>query len=164
MASSASITCVTNLSTDGSITSAVPLRKTGIIETKSDKFIGRWLDATKSTLLFAKGVILVEGIAEAFLMPELANTVLATYNSECKELVAKKPPTLAEAGVSVINMNGIYFKHFMQLFCDVYPAKTTSLSIPIRCSGITDHDPAKTEKIGEKRRTNKTTSRQPLPR
>jgi predicted ATP-dependent endonuclease of OLD family len=81
-------------------------------------------------LLFAKGIILVEGIAEAMLLPELAKIVLNEYDL---------PKTLEDGGVSVINMNGIYFKHFMQLFTDLN--KSGSMSIPMRCAGITDNDP-----------------------
>lgn len=105
-------------------------------------FIDRWLDATKSTLLFAKGVILVEGIAEAMLLPELAKRVLTKYNNSLPaDSMQKLPENLEEGGISVINMNGIYFKHFMPLFVN-----TTSDSIdaiPIRCAGITDNDPPK---------------------
>ena len=97
----------------------------------SSAFLNRWLDATKSTLLFAKGIILVEGIAEAMLLPELAKIVLHEYD--------KLPNTLEDCGVSVINMNGIYFKHFMQLFADLN--ESGSMSIPVRCAGITDNDP-----------------------
>ena len=32
-------------------------------------YLNRWMDITKSTLLFSKGVILVEGICEAMLLP-----------------------------------------------------------------------------------------------
>src|SRR3990167_1288492 len=39
-------------------------------------------------------------------------------------------------------MNGIYFKHFMQLFCDV-AGNDHDGKIPIRCAGITDNDPPK---------------------
>src|SRR4030042_548297 len=42
------------------------------LEEKSANFVSRWLDVTKSTLLFAKGIILVEGIAEAMLLPVIA--------------------------------------------------------------------------------------------
>ena len=84
-------------------------------------------------MLFAKGIILVEGIAEAMLLPELAKIVL----HDCDKL----PKTLEDGGVSVINMNGIYFKHFMQLFADLN--KNGSKSIPVRCAGITDNDPIK---------------------
>lgn len=42
---------------------ATPLKNCGL-EPNSSQFINRWLDVTKSNLLFASGVILVEGIAE----------------------------------------------------------------------------------------------------
>jgi len=118
---------------------AVPIKDCKLGE--SANFISRWLDVTKSTLLFAKGVILVEGIAEAMLLPELAKVVLKGENGklEQKDLF---PCSLEEAGVSVINMNGIYFKHFMQLFCDV-KGDNHEGKIPIRCAGITDKDPKK---------------------
>lgn len=118
---------------------AVPIKDCKLGE--SANFISRWLDVTKSTLLFAKGVILVEGIAEAMLLPELAKVVL---KKEKRKLKQKKlfPCSLEEAGVSVINMNGIYFKHFMQLFCDV-KGDNHEGKIPIRCAGITDKDPKK---------------------
>ncbi len=118
---------------------------------ESANFISRWLDVTKSTLLFAKGIILVEGIAEAMLLPELAKVVLkkekeslSSQNDEDGKKNAKQedlfPCSFEEAGVSVINMNGIYFKHFMQLFCDV-KGDNHEGKIPIRCAGITDKDP-----------------------
>lgn len=54
---------------------ATSLSKCGLTK-ESTAFVNRWLDVTKSTLLFAKGVILVEGIAEAMLLPVLAKTIL----------------------------------------------------------------------------------------
>jgi len=81
---------------------------------ESKSFVNRWLDVTKSTLLFAKGVILVEGIAEAMLLPELAKRVLKENNTKLPEGVKALPESLADGGVSVIGMNGIYFKHFIQ--------------------------------------------------
>ena len=111
-------------------------------------FIERWLDVTKSTLFFAKGIILVEGIAEALVIPELARRVIENYNLEndCQNA----PSTLKEYGVSVINLNGIYFDHFMQLFVgyryDNNRKKKPSAKIPIRCAGITDCDPEKQSK------------------
>jgi predicted ATP-dependent endonuclease of OLD family len=107
----------------------------------SSAFVGRWLDVTKSTLLFSKGVILVEGISEAMVLPELAKRVLQEHNEKLEE-ADRLPESLEEAGVSVINMNGIYFKHFMQLFCDVNGDDHDG-RVPIRCAGITDKDPPK---------------------
>lgn len=132
LASSVSIDRLIHLSTQKEKTVAIPIHKCGL-KPESTNFINRWLDATKSTLLFAKGVILVEGIAEALLLPELAKQILKNEPT--------LPDSLEEAGVSVINMNGIYFKHFMQIFCNLEPNDTNSLSLPIRCAGITDNDP-----------------------
>jgi putative ATP-dependent endonuclease of the OLD family len=109
---------------------------------KSLFFLERWLDITKSTLFFAKGIIFVEGIAEALVIKELAKRVIEKHVS--KDLSATK--TLEDYGVSIINLNGIYFRHFMQLFQGYKLDKDGSpiygiVSIPIRCAGITDCDP-----------------------
>ena len=117
---------------------AVPLRLCGLSES-SRKFVDRWLDVTKSNLLFAKGVVLVEGIAEAIVVPELAKIILQQFG-EGKD-------SLDDYGVSVINLNGIYFNYFMQLFCDI-DGQNINLSIPVRCAGLTDNDPPKSiEKV-----------------
>ena len=116
LASSVSLDSIIHLSAVGHEAIAVPLSSCGLsLDTAA--FIDRWLDVTKSTLLFARGVILVEGIAEAMLLPELAKQVLKDFNSGLpKDSANKLPDSLEEGGVSVINMNGIYFKHFMRLF------------------------------------------------
>jgi len=132
LASSVSLDTIIQLCVVNEKPRAVAIRSCGLTE-HSKAFLNRWLDATKSTLLFARGIILVEGIAEAMLLPELAKIVLREH----KEL----PETLEDAGVSVINMNGIYFKHFMQLFADL--DGNGSENIPVRCAGITDNDPPK---------------------
>lgn len=104
----------------------------------SERFVNRWLDVTKSNLLFARGLLFVEGIAEAILLPELAKSVLKG------QPVGKQ--TLHDLGVSAINLNGIYFKHFMQLFCNINPA-VVGANVPVRCAGLTDLDPPKTETV-----------------
>ncbi len=109
----------------------------------SKNYINRWLDVTKSTLLFSKGVILVEGISEAMLIPTFAKVVLAQHNKKALTGSAVLlPNSLEEAGVSTISINGINFKHFMKLFtnCD---GSSSELQLPIFCSGITDNDPPK---------------------
>jgi predicted ATP-dependent endonuclease of OLD family len=109
------------------------------LDKKTEAFISRWLDATKSVLLFAKAVILVEGIAESLLLPILAKRVLHIHNSHCTK-PDRLPESLEDAGVAIINMNGIYFRHFMQLFCSLDGHVPDRL--PILCAGITDNDPA----------------------
>lgn len=157
LASAVSLDAITHLAvTDGT---PVPLGTCGIDE-PSLRFVSRWLDATKSTLLFAKAVILVEGIAEALLLPGLARIALRQHNDAVAQqkadekskgvLVSKSPlpPSLEDAGVAVINMDGIYFRHFMQLFCRLDGDPT--LRLPMRCAGLTDLDPPnKIEEQGE---------------
>ena len=147
LASAVSLKSVIHLSAPADIEpSAVAISECGLSEkNKSEAFLSRWLDVTKSTLLFAKGVILVEGIAEAMLLPELARYVLHSHNSKLEENSPHNLPcTLEDCGVSVINMNGIYFRHFMQLFCNL--GSTDGNNLPVRCAGITDQDPPKKSK------------------
>lgn len=80
--------------------------------------IERYLDATRSTLLFAKGVILVEGDAELILIPTLFKNVFGL--------------SLDEIGVSLINVNSTVFDHIANLFHDQ--------RIRRHCAIITDHD------------------------
>ena len=118
-----------------------------LIRPESRKFLSRWLDITKSTLFFSRGVILVEGISEALLIPELAKIVLKTRSD--------LPNSLEEAGIAVVNINGLSFFHFMQLFCNIsklddseekYELQDGDFpTIPLRCSGITDRDSQKSD-------------------
>ncbi|WP_180001773.1 AAA family ATPase [Acinetobacter sp. YH12255] len=114
---------------------ATPLAECGLADNNLS-FLNRWLDITKSNLLFASGVILVEGIAEQMIIPELAKTVLK----------GKEINNIEDYGVSVINLNGIYFNHFMRLYCNItgvpdVQEDQVGLNVPIRCAGITDLDP-----------------------
>ena len=117
---------------------ATPLRSCGLSEA-STQFINRWLDATKSNLLFASGVIMVEGIAEQMLIPALAEIVLKEQEEGKRKL--------EDLGITVVNLNGIYFKHFMQLYCNIFSEgdkeNVPYRNIPVRCAGITDLDPPK---------------------
>ena len=133
ISSAVSVENIIHLCSVKGVPSAVPLRKCGL-PTPSVKFIDRWLDVTKSNLLFSKGIIFVEGIVEGILVPELAKIVLKEYGDGLN--------SLDDYGVSVINLNGIYFKHFMQLFCDVN-GEQHGMNIPVRCAGLTDNDPPK---------------------
>lgn len=79
-----------------------------------------FLDVTKASLLFARGVILVGGIAEQLLVPALATLM-------------GRP--LSRSGVAVINIGGVAFPPFAELFG---PDK-----LPYRCVIISDGDPPK---------------------
>lgn len=69
---------------------------------KSKKYIERYLDATKSNLLFSKGIIFVEGLTEQLLIPCLADYI--------EDSILEKSLT------SVIRVDGSCFKHFLKLF------------------------------------------------
>ncbi len=109
--------------------SIVPLNECGV-DNSASGFLNRWLDATKTALFFSKGNIFVEGIAEAILIPGLAKT----YLKKQKEAGLTKISSLEEAGISVINMNGIYFPFFMQLY------NGYSVIIPDQKDGETNKD------------------------
>lgn len=99
---------------------------------KSKKYIERYLDATKSNLLFSKGIILVEGLTEQLLIPCLANYI--------------EDSILERTLTSLIRVDGSCFKHFLKLF---NPDKDNTLSIK-RVSCILDTDPAKKDKNSTK--------------
>ncbi len=82
--------------------------------------IQRYLDAVRSNLLFAKGVILVEGDAEEILLPIMVKKVFGI--------------SLDELGISLINIRSTGFKNVAQLFHDD--------RIQRKCSIVTDLDAA----------------------
>lgn len=65
------------------------------------KFLERFLDATKSNLFFAKGLIMVEGDAENLLIPAIANVI-------------DKP--LNKYGVSIVNVGSTAYKRYVNIF------------------------------------------------
>ena len=90
-------------------------------ETDSKAYVQRFLDATKSDMLFSKKVVLVEGITEQLLLPVFANYENKSFEDE---------------HISVINIGGRYFKHFLKLFDSKKP---NTINKKIAC--ITDLDP-----------------------
>jgi len=101
-----------------------------IEDKKSKAYIERFLDATKSDMLFSNSVIFVEGISEQLLLP-----CFSEY--EQKSLVDKH--------VSIINVGGRYFEHFLKLFnySDSDPYKQYAINKKVAC--IIDADPTKAQ-------------------
>lgn len=92
------------------------------------KFIQRYLDATRADMLFADGIIFVEGLAEQILLPVFAD-LMKVYDQWLKKHII------------VVNINGRYFDHFIKL----YDSKNeNALNIKVAC--ITDRDPVRKEK------------------
>jgi putative ATP-dependent endonuclease of OLD family len=99
------------------IASSVPAANGGLDEADISD-LERYLDATKSNLLYARKVMLVEGPAELFLIPALIKQV--------------KGIDLAREGVSVIPIYGVHF--------DVYARLFSYNGLPKRCAIVTDGD------------------------
>ncbi|MGM1044510.1 MAG: ATP-dependent nuclease [Bacillota bacterium] len=91
------------------------------------EFLERFLDATKSNLFFAKGVIFVEGDAENLLLPTIANLM-------------DRP--LHKFGVSIVNIGNTAFKRYVSIYSrseawlENYP--NAELKMPV--SVVTDLD------------------------
>ncbi len=83
----------------------------------SIRYLSRFLDATKSTMFFARKIILVEGIAEQTLIPIFFER---TYKR-----------TLEKEGISIVNVNGVAFEHFLKILKNGYF---------IKCLVLTDSD------------------------
>lgn len=87
-------------------TSAVSLSTLKIAEKTKDadklkKKLQRFLDATRAELFFARRILLVEGIAEALLLPILAKIAGGS---------------IKKSAVTVVNTDGINFNAFLPLF------------------------------------------------
>jgi len=100
---------------------------------KSKKYIERYLDATKSNMLFSKGVIFVEGIAEQLILPCLANCL-------------STPTPLEDFHVTIIAVGGLTFKHFLPLFGAGVADERKVFALGRNVSCLIDADPSRKDK------------------
>jgi putative ATP-dependent endonuclease of OLD family len=106
---------------------AFPLRsKNTLLSSTDSRFLERFLDVTKANLFFARGVLVVEGDAEAMLLPALAR------------LLGRD---LTRYGVSVVNVGSRGLRRYARIFrrkgladVELRPA------IPIRVACLADRD------------------------
>lgn len=111
----------------------------------------RYLDANRTNLLFAKGVILVEGDAENILIPVMVKKVLGL--------------SLDELGVSLINIGSTGFKNIANLFSEERVKRNCSIITDMDASIVSlpedettdtqyERDCRNSEKSGKERKTN----------
>jgi putative ATP-dependent endonuclease of OLD family len=94
---------------------------TKLDENKDDYgFLQRFLDVTKANMFFAKGVILVEGYAEALLIPVIAEKI---------------GRSLTAHGVSVVNVGSSAFLRFGRIFL-----RNDEKRMATKTAIITDYD------------------------
>ncbi len=121
----------THITSNASLSSLIVLTNNGKPKTTAASFgnqellsieeiadLERYLDATRSTLLYARKVILVEGPAELFVIPPLVKKVMGI--------------DLERYGVSVIPIYGVHFHVYSKLF--------NELALPKKCAIIADGD------------------------
>lgn len=125
--------CCLHKSAKGEVKVYSPKKVLGEDDT-AKKFIQRYLDATRADMLFAGGIIFVEGIAEQILLPVFAKK-LKLYDKWLKKHII------------VINIGGRYFDNFFKLYDGTNP---DALDLKIAC--VTDRDPARKEKGKENAR------------
>jgi len=102
---------------EAAVSSNVPANDAGLSPNQVAD-LERYLDATKSTLLFARKVMLVEGPAELFLIPALVKKI--------------KGIDLEREGISVIPIYGVHF--------DVYAKMFSETGLQKKCAIVTDGD------------------------
>ncbi|MCF2650591.1 ATP-dependent nuclease [Niallia circulans] len=96
------------------------------------RYLERWLDATKSDVFFGRKVLLVEGIAERLLMPKFFTMLYKEKINNSSEEV-ERGKTLEGEGISIISVDGVAFRPFLQLF--------GQNGLNIKCAVLTDSDP-----------------------
>lgn len=103
---------------------ALSLDKSGLTDNNRN-YLRKFLDVTKSQLFFSNGVILVEGISESLLLPIFSQIMGEDGKYD-----------LENAGIELVNINGVAFSHFANMFNN----EDESKNLKTRCSLITDDD------------------------
>ncbi len=127
-----------SVAADGAIGVSYPARLfADTAEGKESRgYVERYLDATKSSMLFAKATIFVEGIAEQLVVPALARMI---------------GRSLEEHHVAIVRVDGLTFKHFLPLFGAGVSLEDLPLVQGRRVVCIIDSDPARSDKSAAKK-------------
>lgn len=84
-------------------------------------YLRRFVDATKANLFFARGVAVVEGPAEALLLPAIAEMADLSFS---------------RYGISIVNVGDVGLYHYARIF--QRSDKNDAIPIPVAC--LTDRD------------------------
>lgn len=91
------------------------------LDDRDKYYLERYLDVTKSQMLFAKGIIFVEGICEALILPCLAKLINHPFD---------------KYAVTIVNVDGVSFEPFSKLLCFANDPQRQTIKAAI----ITDDD------------------------
>ncbi|MER6284439.1 ATP-dependent nuclease [Streptomyces sviceus] len=111
------------------LTQALPLAKLAIASDDRRK-INQYLDATRAGLLFARRVILVEGIAEAVLLPVIARHCVFKGDDQAKQ-------RRDFHGVTIINVGSVDFAPYITLLL----SEINGCRLLDQLTVVTDRDP-----------------------
>lgn len=97
-------------------TTAIPIWELGL-ENKARNKIDRYLTVTRASLLFSNKVTLVEGLAEALLIPVMTKHILYKINiSDSEEVIKLKKRKIAKfIGTTFLSIDGVDFKPYLEL-------------------------------------------------
>jgi len=118
---------------DGSVGVSYPARlfPTTSEGQESRRYVERYLDATKSAMLFAKATVFVEGITELLTIPAFAAALKRPFDRH---------------HVAVVRVDGVTFKHFLPLFGGGVSPEMKEFALDRRVACIVDADPGRKEK------------------
>ncbi len=102
----------------------------------SKKYVERYLDATKSNMLFSKSVLFVEGLAEQLLLPTLARSI---------------KHSLEDKHVALVAVGGLTFKHFLPLFGVGVAQSKMAYALRRRVACVLDADPSRLSNVAGSR-------------
>ncbi|MDI6767380.1 MAG: AAA family ATPase [Bacteroidota bacterium] len=146
---------VTVLQIQNNDVSAVRLKDTNLTD-GNKKYLEKFLDVTKSQLFFGKGVILVEGISEALLLPVFSRIMDFNFNKDKEEKDLKALYNLEKRGIEIVNVGGVAFDHFANLFIapkqekEKGDVKKQYQMLSAHCSILTDDDRHRPKNKGNK--------------
>jgi putative ATP-dependent endonuclease of OLD family len=126
-------------------TAAVPVAGLGLTDQELAK-LSRYLDVTKSAMLFGPRVILVEGTAETLLLPPFAElTVRAHHPGDTDEDRRLRGAALARfRGTPIVSVDGVDFKPFLKILLSSYASHRIAQQVLV----ITDRDPTRRDRDG----------------
>ena len=107
----------------------LPISQSALDDTDK-KYLMKYLDVTKSQLFFSKGMIFVEGISEALLIPEIATMLGLSFD---------------KYAVEVVNVDSLAFKPFINLLLN----KVDKVKSFAKAAIITDDDRCTDKKDAE---------------
>jgi putative ATP-dependent endonuclease of the OLD family len=127
----APIICL-SIADDGTILVSYPARLFPDTDAgrESRGYVERYLDATKSAMLFAKATLFVEGIAEQLVVPAIARLLNRSFDTH---------------HVAVVRVDGVTFKHFLPLFGAGELPETQRFGLRRKVACLVDADLARRE-------------------